>query len=433
MAAEALLQYLWEHRLWEYGALSTVDGRPLRIIDPGRRNTDAGPDFFNAKVNIDGHDWAGNVEIHTIASDWYRHGHHNDPAYHSVMLHVVGNSDCEVHRPDGSVIPQVRMAYTPHFRERYDAMVNNPSPGLACAADLTHLQPLYFTDWVTSLGHERLYSKVERVEQAVQRLDGNWPAAAFVTLARALGFSTNSDPFERLAFATPLQLLKKHGNDTTMIEAALLGMAGFLDDCPQSMAPDTAQYMDRARSDFKFFCLKYGLKQPESMGWKMSRMRPPNFPHRRIAALAAMVATGFDFGREFAHADSLEKAREMFRVEIGGYWLNHYNFGSSSSISPHAFSPDTVDLLIINTVVPLLYAYGLHFGDDSKTEAAVDILHSLPAERNSLTRLFTDLGIRCDDAFTSQALIQLRRAYCEPRKCLYCRIGHRFLAARVRP
>ena len=329
--AEMLLQYLWEHRLWDYGSLKTIDGRRVNIIDQGRRNQDSGPDFFNAKIEIDGHVWAGNVEIHVRASDWHRHGHHADRAYDSVILHVVGHSDA----------------------------------------------------------------------------------------------------FERVAYATPLRCLLKHRSDRRLLEATLFGQAGFL--ATAGNDPEHPGYVDDLRADYGFMKAKYGLSAPESPGWKMARMRPPNLPHRRIAALAAIIADGFRFGSAFSHVTNQADARNLFTTEITGYWATHYTFGPSSAYVPRAFSPDSVTSLIINAVVPLLYAYGVYFGDDSKTAAAVELLQSLPPENNSVTRIFTDQGIPCDDAFSSQALIQLRRAYCEPRKCLYCRIGHRILASKAKP
>lgn len=430
MPAEMLLHYLWEHRLWEYGSLKTDSGEPVEVLDPGLHNHDAGPDFFNAKIKIGGKTWAGNVEIHTRASDWVRHAHHTDRAYDTVILHVVGHSDAVVNRPDGRVVPQVELPYTPEFRARYDAMVCS-SARPACGNDLGSLPPLYVTDWLSSLGYERLYSKVDRINGYLERLNGDWQEVAYVVLARALGFSTNSEPFERLALSTSVHCLLKHRNDRRLIEATLFGQAGLLDVNPPE--PADILRLEELRADYGFMRSKYDLVPVESPGWKLARMRPPNFPHRRIAALVAMVCDGFKFGRSFSHVTDEESARSLFDVTIRGYWENRYSFSGRAARAPRAFSPDTVSSLIINAVAPLLYAYGLYFGSDSRMSAAVDLLQGLRAEHNSVTRIFTDRGIRCDDAFTSQALIQLRRAYCEPRKCLYCRIGHRLLSAKARP
>ena len=430
MPAEMLLHYLWEHRLWNYGSLHTDDGQRVEVLDPGLHNKDAGPDFFNAKIKIGERTWAGNVEIHVKASDWHRHGHHTDHAYDSVILHVVGQSDARVNRPDGTVIPQVALPYTPEFRERYDAIVASREP-LACSNELPGIDGIHITDWITSLGFERLYSKVGRIEEYLDRVNGDWYEAAYITLARALGFSTNAEPFERLALATPVHVLLRHSSDIRLVEAALFGQAGLLNS--SSSEPENVVYVEDLRINYEFMKAKYGLQPIDGASWKLARMRPANFPHRRIAALAAMICDGFSFGRKFAHVTDADSARRLFNGSIHGYWATRYNFGGRTAQAPRAFSPDTVGTLIINAVAPLLYAYGLHYASDDKTQTAIDLLHSLDGERNSLTRIFTECGIACDDAFTSQALIQLRRAYCEPRKCLYCRIGHRILASKAAP
>lgn len=429
MGAEALLHYLWEHRLMRQSDMVTVDGSRIVILDPGLHNNDAGPDFFNAKIIIDDQTWVGNVEIHVNASDWYRHGHQFDPAYDNVILHVVGHSDKRVLDRNEKVIPQMILPYSEDYHKRYAEMVNNGSR-LPCAADLADIPSLYISDWITSLGFERLYDKVERVLKALNRLDGDWQATAYVTLARALGFGTNSDAFERLAYACPLRPLLKHRNDVSLLEAALFGQAGLLNTVVDD--PADKEYVERLRKDHAFFCNKYGLNPEQTSTWKMARMRPPNFPQRRIALLVSMIASGFDFGRRFVTVTDEKSARALFDASLQGYWVNHYDFGKQSAHSPRALSNDSVSVLIINVVAPLLYAYGLEYASDERTDYAVALLHSLKPESNFIVNIFTDAGIPCDDAFTSQALIQLRRAYCEPRKCLFCRVGHRILANKVR-
>lgn len=430
MPAESLLQYLWQHRLCEPCDMSTADGRRFQVIDPGRHNTDAGPDFFNAKIEIDGRVWAGNVEIHVRASDWRRHRHHLDAAYDSVILHVVGENDMQVCRADGSPIPTFVMPYTADYRARYDALVADPSR-LPCMADLARIDTIYVTDWVTALGYERLYAKSDRVGRYLERLGGDWFSAAYVTLARALGFSTNSDAFERLAFATPLRAMLRHRGDMASVEGLLFGQAGFLTaDCADE---SDREYVESLRREYEFMCRKYDIAQPSPLGWRMARMRPPNFPHRRIALLAALINGSFEFGRQFHHIRTEDDARRLLQIDLQGYWVNHYNFGGASACAPRALSADSLRSLMINAVVPLLYAYGLQCGSDNHCAAAVDLLERLQPEHNSVVSVFTDAGIACDNAFSSQALIQLRREYCEPRKCLYCRLGHRILASRARP
>lgn len=423
---ERLMQYVWQHRLWLPADMRTVDGTPIEVIDPGLLNNDAGPDFFNAKLRIGDRLWAGNVEIHVRASDWYAHGHDRDHAYDTVILHVVDTDDCRITRPGGDVIPQTVLACARDFSKSYHEMVDKPGPGLACAAEIASLPSIYISDWLTALAFERLYTKADRVEQLTKRLNGDWREAVYVTLARALGFHTNSDAFERLALATPLSRLLHHQGDLATIEGTLFGQAGLLPSIPTG-TPE-GDYVARLGGEHRFLAAKYGLTPLRSPGWKMARMRPQNFPHRRIAVLAATVSEGFSIARRILNVRNADDAVRLFDVQPGPFWASHYTFEPSQGRVGTALGSNSVNTLIINVVVPVIYAYGRCYGNNDMQEAAVDILQGLPPEQNSVIRLFEAGGISCGDSFTSQALLELRRNYCEPRKCLYCRLGHRFLA-----
>lgn len=421
------MQYVWQHRLWNPAGMSTVDGRAVRIIDPGLLNTGAGPDFFNAKVSIDGELWAGNVEIHYRASDWRRHGHDNDPAYDSVILHVVDKDDMPVRRHDGRIIPQMRMPCSPEFsRHCSDLMGASPS-GLPCASAIAAMPGVYLTDWVTALGYERVYRKSDHLSALAHRLKGDWEEVAYITLARAMGFGVNNDTFERLAMSLPLKFLRKHADSPLSVEALLFGQAGLLDLSSDGDDP----YVGSLVNEYRFLSHKFGLKPLSPGAWRLGRMRPWNFPHRRVATLAEIVARCGHIMSSLLAIDCEEKAAEFFNFALSGYWSRHYRFGASSAQIERAVSASSVRLLMINAVVPLLHAYATSRGDDCLRDGAVDMLRRLKPESNSIVAMFTAAGIPCRDAFTSQALIQLRCEYCEQRKCLYCRVGHRMLAARA--
>lgn len=424
---ERLMQYIWQHRLWPSEDMSTVDGERVQVIDPGRLNTDSGPDFFNAKIRIGRDMWAGDVEIHVNASDWHRHRHDGDPAYESVILHVVGRDDTQIKRHDGRVIPQMRMPCAPDFSQSYNRLVENASSfRLPCENEIKSMPPVKIHSWLDSLAFERLYRKSERIETLLKESSGDWESACYVTMARGLGFGLNSEPFERLALATPLRILHKHCDSQLSMEAMLFGQSGLLDN-----AKDDDAYVGLLKREYAFLANKFSLKKPVQLGWKMSRMRPPNFPHRRIAFLAALLFGGFRLMSRIASATSLEDARKLFAVELTGYWASHYTFGSAmESHTPTALGRPSVDTLIINVVVPMLYAYGCAVDNAGLTNLATSMLQGLGPEQNSVVRLFKEHGIECDDAFTSQALIQLRREYCETKKCLFCRIGHQYLSIR---
>lgn len=420
---EKLMQYVWQYRLFPQVGLTTVDGRRVSIINPGLLNTGPGPDFFNASVEIDGQRWVGNVEIHVRASDWHRHGHDSDPAYHSVILHVVDADDVPIRRPDGSIIPQMRMPCSAQFSNYCNRLMEAAPTGLPCSAAIASLPAIYITDWISALGYERVHEKAERIDRQLEALAGDWEETAYITLARALGFGINAEPFERLARSLPLRFVRKHADSVLSVESLLFGQAGML---PQKPSADA--YIARLQTEYSFLANKFGLRAPQSLGWKNSGIRPANFPHRRIALLANMIVSRTSLMSAIASIESLDEARQLFDAELTGYWAHHYTLGGAASESKIYSSKGSVNLLIINVVVPLLYAYSLSRGDYDRAESAIELLHELPAEHNRLVDIFPTAGIPLRDAFTSQALLQLRRAYCQQRKCIYCRIGYRHLS-----
>lgn len=419
---ESLMQYVWQHRLWRSDEMKTNDGLKVRVIDPGLLNTDAGPDFFNAKVEIDGRLWVGNVEMHVRASDWHRHGHDSDKAYDSVILHVVDRDDAPVSRSNGERIPQLVLQVSPRFGESYDRLVNGRTQ-LPCAARLGEVPPLVMTQWVQALAFERLQGKTERIQRLYELYNGSWEDICYVTVARNLGFGINNDAFERLARCTPLRLLHKHSDSLLQVEALLLGQAGLLE---QDHPGDA--YYTQVKREYTFLANKFSLRGMPSESWKMFRIRPQNFPYRRIAMLAQLVSGGFCLMADIMEAPDEKALRTLFALELTGYWANHFSFGKAEAVASRALGSGSIDILLINTVAPLFYARSQFTDDYALAERAVRLLESLKPERNSVVAAFTAAGMRCPDALTSQALIQLRAAYCNTRKCIYCHIGHRLLS-----
>lgn len=424
---EKLMQYVWKHRLWRSEDMVTNTGKKVRVVDPGLLNTDAGPDFFNAKIEIDGHMWVGNVEMHYRATDWKRHHHDSDKAYDSVILHVVAKDDAPVRRTNGELIPQLVLEVSPQFNADYASLVG-ATIEVPCATKIKQVPHLTIVEWVEGLAFERLHGKVERIHQLLDSFNGSWEDVCYVTLARNFGFGINNDAFERLARRTPLRLLGKHSDSVLQIEALLFGQAGMLD----AQKPGMDSYYNQLCTEYAFLSNKFQLTPMEKESWKLFRIRPQNFPYRRIAMLAQFIEGGFRMMNRILEAEGEKEMRALFEVELSGYWTKHYTFGKPNERATATLSRSSIDIILINTVAPLLYAYGELTGNYEMTDKAINLLEDLRAENNSIVSHFVAYGIDCPDALTSQALVQLKREYCDARKCIYCKIGHHLLSKAAR-
>lgn len=424
---EKLMQYVWKHRLWRSEDMVTNTGKKVRVVDPGLLNTDAGPDFFNAKIEIDGHMWVGNVEMHYRATDWKRHRHDSDKAYDSVILHVVAKDDAPVRRSNGELIPQLVLEVSPQFNADYASLVG-ATIEVPCATKIKQVPHLTIVEWVEGLAFERLHGKVERIHQLLDSFNGSWEDVCYVTLARNFGFGINNDAFERLARRTPLRLLGKHSDSVLQIEALLFGQAGMLD----AQKPGMDSYYNQLCTEYAFLSNKFQLTPMEKESWKLFRIRPQNFPYRRIAMLAQFIEGGFRMMNRILEAEGEKEMRALFEVELSGYWTKHYTFGKPNERATATLSRSSIDIILINTVAPLLYAYGELTGNYEMTDKAIKLLEDLRAESNSIVSHFVAYGIDCPDALTSQALVQLKREYCDARKCIYCKIGHHLLSKAAR-
>lgn len=421
------MQYVWKHRLWRSEDMVTNTGKKVRVVDPGLLNTDAGPDFFNAKIEIDGHMWVGNVEMHYRATDWKRHHHDSDKAYDSVILHVVAKDDAPVRRTNGELIPQLVLEVSPQFNADYASLVG-ATIEVPCATKIKQVPHLTIVEWVEGLAFERLHGKVERIHQLLDSFNGSWEDVCYVTLARNFGFGINNDAFERLARRTPLRLLGKHSDSVLQIEALLFGQAGMLD----AKKPGMDSYYNQLCTEYAFLSNKFQLTPMERESWKLFRIRPQNFPYRRIAMLAQFIEGGFRMMNRILEAEGEKEMRALFEVELSGYWTKHYTFGKPNERATATLSRSSIDIILINTVAPLLYAYGELTGNYEMTDKAIKLLEDLRAESNSIVSHFVAYGIDCPDALTSQALVQLKREYCDARKCIYCKIGHHLLSKAAR-
>ena len=417
---EQLLHYVWKHKIFPLKELKTTTGQQVEVIDTGLANTDAGPDFFNAKLKLDGVLWIGNIEIHERSSDWFKHGHHADAGYNSVILHIASEIDTEISRSNGERIPQIQLICPEAVRTNYKELLETASYP-PCYRIIPSLSPFTAHSWMTALQMERFEQKATLLNERLKRCQGNWEDAFFITLARNFGFGLNGDAFETWAHRLPFRAVDKHRNDLFQIEAIFFGQAGILEDS------DGDGYYLRLKKEYTYLQHKFGLIPMDASLWRFLRLRPTNFPHIRIAQLACLYHRAYGLLSRIMETETLQGVRDILKGGTSEYWLTHYTFGGSSPSRPKTLSNTSLDLLIINTVVTFLYAYGLHKGNRVLCARAGSFLEELKAENNYITRMWEQCGMKASNAADSQALIQLKKEYCDKKKCLYCRIGYEYL------
>ena len=423
---EEFLHYLWKYRLYNSDKLFDNDRNKIIVKNPGEYNHDSGPDFFNARISIAGTEWAGNVEIHTRSSHFDIHGHHTDPAFNNVILHVVAENDKRVFNAKGEELLTVEIEFDSALYESYISLVNNPYI-IACQDEINKLDDIIICHWLNSLVIERIQSKSEVILKIFSETGNDWEATFYRLLTRYFGFRVNTEPFEMLASALPFRIIRKHADNRFQIEALLFGTAGMLDVGLFKEALSDEYYCNLVK-EYRVLSAKYGLHPIHGWVWKFSRLRPANFPTVRISQLAAMLGVAGGLFSKVLEATEISQIKKVFEVSASEYWDDHFVFGKKSmNITKHTGSQAT-DIFLINAVIPVIFAYGQSRDCQNICERALTFLENINAEVNSITLEWVTVGIEADSAFYSQALIQLRNDYCKKRRCLDCRIGLKLIS-----
>ena len=424
---EKLLHYIWKHRILPLSELRTTDGRSVEVIDPGLQNMHAGPDFFNAKVRIDGVMWVGNVEIHERSADWFLHGHDTDAAYNNVVLHVAAVVDADVVTERGDRLPQVQLAVPQQVLSNYRRLLafDRYPP---CREAVLPLDTIKKRSWLSALVAERLNEKTEAIRRRVALFEGSWEAAFFATMARSFGFGVNSEAFEQWAERLPLMQIAHHRDDPFQVEAMFMGMAGLLDEAQMTPATRDAALADlyflSLKREFGYLSRKFRLEPMARQAWRFLRLRPQNFPYIRMSQLAQLYCSRRAGLAEITACESVKQLHAVLQTSVGDYWRTHYTFGKESSLNEKRLSTASLNLLAINAAVPVLHAWGCYRDDERLVQRALDWLEQLPAEDNTYIRLWKECGVEARNAADTQALIQLQHRYCERKDCLRCRFGY---------
>jgi len=419
---EELLHHIWKYGLFEKQNLQTTQNEKIEIHKAGNHNNDSGPDFFNAKIKIGDTLWAGNVEIHINSSDWNKHKHQANLAYNNIILHVVYNNDKTIYRNSNSAIPTLIL------KDHIDTKLitnyikfKSTIDWIPCAKRIKHTPSIIVNSAIDKLIIERLETKIQELEKNLILNKYNWEETFYQQLAKNFGFKTNSIPFELLAKSIPSTILAKHKNNLTQIEALLFGQAGLLNEHFNDA------YLRYLQNEYLFLKQKYKLEPVEKHLWKFLRLRPSNFPTIRIAQFACLVHNSAHLFSKIIEANNEKYVSELLKVKTSDYWNNHYVFEKATTKKRKNLGTESINNIIINTVVPFIFMYGKYKKEESFIEKSLDFLNKIKAEKNTITTNWKNVGILAKSAYESQSLIQLKNEYCSQKKCLKCTIGNYLL------
>lgn len=414
---EKLLQFIWQFRHFDLAHLQTEDGDPLQILHPGTLNNNQGPDFLNARIHCRGTTWAGNIELHVLSSQWKLHKHDDDPNYKNIILHVVWQHDADLNLPFPTFVLGGRVPLL--FLNRYDQLMKEQG-FIACEKNISQVPEIILLSRIDSMLAERLQQRADRILTSLQNNKAHWEEVFWQTLCRSLGTKVNESAFEAIAKTLPISLLAKHKHNLVQVEALLMGQAGLLS------AGTKDAYQNMLCKEYHFLKKKYTLA---GIGFPIHflRMRPANFPTIRLAQLAALINESQKLFSKIREATDVQQVQQLFTITANDYWHYHYRFGEETPFKEKQLGRQMIHGILINTVIPILYAYGQYHQNEKIKEKAITWMQQLPAEKNSITNGFKILGLRCVKASESQAYLQLKNEYCNHKRCLQCSIGNAIL------
>ncbi|MBA3674070.1 MAG: DUF2851 family protein [Chitinophagaceae bacterium] len=418
---EKLLQYIWQFQYFNKSELVTVSGEPLQIIHQGSLNTNQGADFSEGKIKIDDTAWAGNIELHIKSSDWNLHKHSEDKNFGNIILHVVWEHDAEIKDISGNNLPtlELQTRVSKLLLAKYETLMNANS-FIPCENQAYTINDLTLLNWKQRLLAERLEAKSAIIISFLNQNNFHWEETFWWLLAMNFGIKVNSQAFEKIARTIPVSILAKHKNQIHQLEALLFGQAGllkkdFTDDYPQML-----------QKEYLFYKTKYKLQQPQIQLFFL-RMRPANFPTIRLAQLAMLINKSTHLFSKIKESVSIVEVKELLDVTANDYWHYHYVFDEDSAFKKKKLGKQMINNILINTVVPMLFAYGLHRNEQQYKDKAIAWLEDISSEKNFITKGFETLKFSNKNSFDSQSYIQLKNEYCNSKRCLECSIGNSLL------
>ncbi|MBO6606029.1 DUF2851 family protein [Psychroserpens sp.] len=420
---ENFLHYVWLYKKIDILHLQTTQLEPLEVISVGFPNPNSGPDFFNGQLRIGEHIWIGNIEIHIKSSDWYIHNHQNDDAYDNVILHVVYEHDVEIYRRDNSVIPTLELQnyINQDLLTSYEKLVKGDKRFINCDFGISAISKFVWHEWIDKLYFERLNERCDFVAELINRTNGDWEAVLFMALAKSFGSNVNGDAFLSIAKSFDFKVIQKLSPNAIELEALFFGQSGLLD----TSIDDS--YHKKLQVTYNILKQKFQLDSAGVQKLKFFRLRPINFPTIRLSQLAVLYAKESRLFSKIIETETIRGYYDLLRVKVTKYWESNYTFKNTAKSSTKLLTKPYIDLLLMNTILPIKFYYAKEKGLDI-SEHIVQLMSTIASETNSIIKNFEALKVRSPNAFYSQALIQLKTVYCDHNKCLKCSIGHVLLS-----
>ena len=418
---EDFLHYLWKFKKFDALNLKTSNEEEITIINVGQYLELAGPDFFNAQITIGNQKWAGNVEIHLKSSDWYVHHHERDSAYENVILHVVWEHDTEIFRKNNTEIPvlELKKYVEKETVENYQSLIS-PKSWVFCEKQLKDIDEFTLKHWQERLFFERLERKSQPIFDLLEQTNQDWEAVLFCLLAKNFGLNTNGEIFLKIAQSIPFSIVRKESFEIENLEALLFGTAGLLDSEKED------NYFKDLKFRYYYLLHKYQIEKNPIEPVQFFKHRPDNFPTIRLSQLANLYHSQQNLFSKICALNSLKNIYEVFQVSASEYWLNHYQFDKESPKKKKPLSKSFIDLIVINTIIPLQFAYAKSQGKEI-SEDLIRLLNEVSPEKNAIIDKFSVFGIKAKSAFETQSLLQLKNEYCNKSKCLKCAVGMELL------
>lgn len=414
---EDFLHYVWQYKKFDFSNLTTIAGENLQILKYGDYLQQSGPDFFNAQITINKQKWAGNIEIHVKSSDWYLHNHEKDANYDNVILHVVWEHNIPIFRKDNTEIPvlEIKKYVRKEILEHYKTLLC-PKSWIYCENQIANVDDFVWKNWQERLFLERLERKCVAIDQLLSETKNDWEAVLFCMLAKNFGLNTNADAFLKIAKFIPFTVIRKERAETENLESLFFGIADLFPKEPQD------RYAKDLKKRYDYLIQKYQMKKAVIEPVQFFKHRPDNFPTIRLAQLAMLYHRQQQLFSAMIDVKGKKELYQLLELTISDYWQNHYQFDKESPKKKKQFSKSFIDLLAINTIIPIQFAYAKSQGKEI-SESLLSLMKEIAAEKNVIVEKFSGFGVKPKNAFETQSLLELKNEYCNRSQCLHCAVG----------